>query len=1373
MRLIRVLLGILGGILILALLALAGAVALVVTEDGTRWLVTQAERHAPLTLQVDQVDGTLFRGLSLSGLRVGIDDTQVQLDEMKIHVDAAPLLKLTLRIRNLALAGVTVDLPAPDPEPPEPAAAMELPDAIELPLRVVLEHFSLTDLHLRQAGETLFQLDRLALRLDAGPERLRVTDLELAIPEAEAWLDVELQPAGAYPLRLDGRWRLALPEGAAEGLEATHAEGELAVEGELQGQLQLSHRLKAGVEMDTRLVAQDLFGTPQISLDNRWTPFRYQLDPETVATIDAGELLLQGTLADWTARIATGAELTGLPEARLAAEFSGSMTHADITELSLSSEAGRVDLQGRLGMDEVLTWDLQAGIREFSTQALGLEIDAAIQTMLVNSTGSLPHTGETGLEDLLLAMTAAVEIRELRARVEQQELEGSGWARVQDGSASIEDMLFRLGPRGTVRLDGEADLGAEIPFRLSLAADAMDLGFLVPDRQVALDRLRLGAAGQFGLDTGILAAEIDLSELAARVDGQEVSARAGVGLTEMQADIRSLDVFLPGDGRLSATGRVAYGAGIEGELDLSGREIDPGVFLPDLAGNLALQLVSRGALPPGDALRAEVDLRELRGVLRGQPVDGVAGIAIAGDRIQVDRLDLSMGANRLNASGSIDDVLALDLTLDAPELDRILPALAGRIRLDANLGGTMESPRVTARGQGAGLRYEDLGLDDLSLELDAGLDPKAPAQLALRLSGIQAGQERIDEIRVGAEGKASAHRLTLAVDAGDLGRLRLGASGGYDLDQTRWSGTLERLDLEQPMAGDWSLRQPVAVSASSDRANLDELCLAREQASLCLSGNWDPASGSQGQGSLDALDLAWLAPLLPPGTVIEGELTARLRAAVDPQGRLRAEASVPPAAGQILFELADGTPQIIPYRDLRLTVQVDDRSLEADAGLSFLDEGEARASARARPEGDSYRVDGEIRAGLESLEWVSVFSPEIQDVRGRLRADLVLGGLLNAPLLEGNILLEEAGVTIPSAGLVLEVPLLLAEAVSAEEMRLKGELRSGGESLELEGELLFVDQRPQADIRIRGERFLAVDRSDIRARISPDLTVNFRPERLTVRGEVLVPSALIRPPDLPPGSIAVSRDEVVVGEEVEPDPVLPMDIRVRIILGDDVRFDGFDLEARFIGDLDLVDLPGRPLQIFGDVELAEGSYQAWGQDLTLDGGLVIFQGPVESPALDLRAVRRVPAYDVVVGVEIGGTPDELRSRIFSEPPMDDTEAMAFLLTGRPLAGASESDGNLIAGAAAAWGLEQAGLISQRLGSELGLDVGIDAADELDQTALTIGTQLSPRLLLRYSVGLFDGSARVMLRYNLTRSLSVETTSSADGQGIDLIYRIER
>jgi translocation and assembly module TamB len=772
-------------------------------------------------------------------------------------------------------------------------------------------------------------------------------------------------------------------------------------------------------------------------------------------------------------------------------------------------------------------------------------------------------------------------------------------------------------------------------------------------------------------------------------------------------------------------------------------------------------------------LRARVELSELSGVLRDQPLDGVAAVEVHGTRVHVDQLNLGIGANRLQASGSIDQVLDLSLTLDAPELDRILPQLAGRVQLEASIGGLLESPRISARGDGAGLRYENLALDGFTLRLDAGLDPEAPAELALRASGLQAGDTRIAELRADAQGRASAHRLTLAVDATELGRMDLRAAGGYDLARSRWEGQLERLDLSQPVAGDWSLPRPVSLSAGPDRARLGELCLEREQSRICAGGQWSAADGAQGQGSLQDLDLAWLSPFLPPDTGIDGRLSASLQAERDPDARVQAQLTVPPAAGTIRFELADGTPQSVPYSDLRLTVRVDDRSLDADLGLSFFEDGELSAATRLRPEGDSYRIEGQVRASLESLGWAGALSPAIQNARGRLLADLELGGLLNAPLVAGSIRLEEAGMNIPDAGIDLEVPLLQAEVVSADEMRLAGELRSGGESLQVEGQLGFADQRPRAEIRIWGENFLAADRPDVRARVSPDLNVSFVPDLLTVRGEIQVPSAQIRPPDLPPGAVTVSRDEVVVGEDFEPDPVLPMDIQVRVILGDDVRFDGFDLEARITGDLDVVGLPGRPLQVFGNVAIPEGRYEAWGQDLTLARGLVIFQGPVESPVLDLHAVRRVPAHNVVVGVEIGGTPDALQSRITSEPPMDDTEAMAFLLTGRPLSGAGEREGNLIAGAAAAWGLEQAGLITQRIGSELGLDVELDAEDGLDQSALTIGTYLSPRLLLRYSIGLFDGSNRIMLRYELTRSLSVETTSGADGQGIDLIYRIER
>ena len=1374
MRLFRVLFSFLGWILILVLLTLGGIVALATTEQGTRWVLDQAARHAPIELAVENVEGTLFRGLSLSGLRLDAGGTQVHLTNGRIQVEARSLLRLTLRIRELTLSGLRVDLPVPATDPREPSTPFELPDAVELPLSVLLDRVSLKELRLLRAGEPMLELDRIALRLEADAQSVRLSDLRVEMQDTEAELNAEVLPSGDFPLQIDGHWRVLLPEALATGLDTTHAAGALTARGVLRGRIRIEHRLEAGAALDTHLLLEDLLETPKIALQNRWAPFDYRTAPERVIGIDAGELNLAGQLDDWNLEALASVRLDELPPTQISATLAGSTRELAIEALRLrSDDGGRIDLTGRIGFDQTVDWQLQAVLRELSSQMLGLEPDLALEVFSVVSEGVVPLIPDATLEDWLAAIDGSFRIEELQAEALGQRFAGRGELRVHSGVALVEHLHLTQGEQGRLQLDGEAELGLQTAFRLSLAADAIDLAFLLPDRAVSVDRLRLGATGTLAAETGAFSAEVALPELNTRVDGEPIGARAALVLTETAADISELSVFLPAGGLLSATGQIGYGTGIEWDVQATGHGIDPSTILPDLYGRMALDLRSRGTLPPDATLQAEVELTELRGTLRGQPLEGIANVTLRGSRVQVDRADLSMGANRLSATGTIDEHLDFSLVLDAPELDRILPDLDGRLRLDARLGGTLESPTVIAQGDGTGLRFGTSELDALSLRVDAGLDPEAPAELALRLAGARVGATRIEALSADVQGRASQHQLALSVDATDMGRVDLRALGGYDLDRSRWDGQLVRLNLSQPLAGDWSLQEPARISADPKRARLDPVCVGREASRICANGEWAVASGAQMLVSIQDLDLAWLSPFLPPATAIDGRLSARAEATRDPDARLRAELVIPPAAGTLRFELTDGTPQTVPFTDLQLTARIVDRAIEATAGLSFLEDGELSTRAQLRPDGDRYQLAARVQAGLESLGWAGALSPAIQDVHGRLRADIELGGHLDDPTISGGIRLEEAGVTIPEAGIQLEIPLLQADAVAADALRLAGEIRSGRQPLSLEGELGFEAQRPRAEIRIRGQRFLAVDRPDIRARVSPDLVVSFVPEQLTVRGDVEVPSALIRPPDLPPGAIAVSRDEVVVGEEQARDTGLPIDIRIRVILGDDVRFEGFDLEARVTGDLDVVDLPGRPLQVFGNVEIPEGRYEAWGQDLRLERGLVIFQGPVENPLLDLRAVRRVPAYDVVVGVEIGGTPDTLQSRVTSEPPMDDTEAMAFLLTGRPMAGMGEGDGNLIANAAAAWGLEQAGLISQRLGSELGLEVEFDVADDLDQSAMTIGTYLSPRLLMRYTVGLFDGTSRIMMRYELTRSLSVETTSGADSQGIDLIYRIER
>nr|WP_274520635.1 translocation/assembly module TamB domain-containing protein [Ectothiorhodospira variabilis] len=335
-------------------------------------------------------------------------------------------------------------------------------------------------------------------------------------------------------------------------------------------------------------------------------------------------------------------------------------------------------------------------------------------------------------------------------------------------------------------------------------------------------------------------------------------------------------------------------------------------------------------------------------------------------------------------------------------------------------------------------------------------------------------------------------------------------------------------------------------------------------------------------------------------------------------------------------------------------------------------------------------------------------------------------------------------------------------------------MRSGPGALEVDGEVQLADGDMPIIINVRGDRFQAARRPDVQALVSPDLRITLIGQRAIVTGQVEIPEARVELVELPPQAVSVSRDELILDDEEEAGEALVVIARVRVILGDDVRISGYGLEARLTGDIAVQDSPGRPTRLVGEVRVAEGRYKAYGQDLTVERGIIVFQGPPENPGLNIRASRSVPAYDVVVGLEIGGTLEEPRSRVFSEPPMEDSDALAFLVTGRPLSGAGEGEATDIVSAVAMFGIERGGFITDRIGQEVGLDeFTVDTGTELEDSALMMGKYLSPRLFLRYSVGLFDRVNTVMLRYQLTRTLSLETRSSSEAQSMDLLYRRER
>jgi len=222
-----------------------------------------------------------------------------------------------------------------------------------------------------------------------------------------------------------------------------------------------------------------------------------------------------------------------------------------------------------------------------------------------------------------------------------------------------------------------------------------------------------------------------------------------------------------------------------------------------------------------------------------------------------------------------------------------------------------------------------------------------------------------------------------------------------------------------------------------------------------------------------------------------------------------------------------------------------------------------------------------------------------------------------------------------------------------------------------------------------------------------------------------------------------------------------------------VQVAGFGLEAKLSGRLTVIERPGTPTTAAGEVLIA-GTYQGYGQDLKITRGRVLYAGtPIADPRLDITAERELD--EVTAGLRITGTAQNPEVSVYSRPEMGQADALAYLVTGKPLAGvSSQGETDLLDSAAHSLGTAAGSLVAERIGRRLGIDeVGIEKSDMIEGGVFTIGQYLSPRLYVAYGVGLFEPGDLVTLRYELSKTLNLRAVRGPNETRAGVDYKIER
>ncbi|MET4759275.1 translocation/assembly module TamB domain-containing protein [Endozoicomonas sp. NE40] len=288
---------------------------------------------------------------------------------------------------------------------------------------------------------------------------------------------------------------------------------------------------------------------------------------------------------------------------------------------------------------------------------------------------------------------------------------------------------------------------------------------------------------------------------------------------------------------------------------------------------------------------------------------------------------------------------------------------------------------------------------------------------------------------------------------------------------------------------------------------------------------------------------------------------------------------------------------------------------------------------------------------------------------------------------------------------------------------------------------------------------------------SPDLRFNLTDTPL-LSGTLAVPKARIEIRSLPEQAVTRSDDVRIVGltETSEEQETSPIALNTTIALGDDVRILAYGLTSNLAGMLTLTQSDGQPLSGQGSVQLEGGRYRYLGQDLIIKQGQIIFQGPLNTPFLNLDAIRNPEATqdDVIVGVRVTGPTRAPSWSVYSTPTMPQQEQFSYLLRGRGIQTEGEGMQSILLG----MGLGELSQTATKLGDQLGIkDFSVDTTGSGENTQVSVGGYIAPALRLQYGTGVFNSVSEVRIRYEVIPRVYLQAVSGL-AQALDVFYRFE-
>ncbi|WP_134496670.1 translocation/assembly module TamB domain-containing protein [Microvirga pakistanensis] len=1381
-------------------------------------LISRALSTPTTRVSIGRVEGALSSNAVIRDVRIADrDGVWLSLDRARLVWTRTALLRGRLEVNELEIDRLQI-LRRPETSEEDAASVSDEPILPELPVKVIVEGFTLQELALGEpvlgtaarlsaqgsanlgdpneglefdfAAQRLDAPGRLSINLDYVPQTNRLA-LDLTHQEPEGGIAARLLALPGLPpfdLKLAGEGPLsnfaarldfsAGPTIGAAGATVVRRVGAAyQVDADLSAQVEglLPAPVAPVFAGTTRLV-----GNVTIGDDGgiRLQPVRITSNVAsfdmagTVSSGQALDLTLQARALpnDGSATRAGDAEIRRLAfDGRVQGTMTAPRINGSLEAAGVRLPEGALDtLTARIAMDPVsdvaipdrftFTIDAKAGGIEPADRALARALG---RTLSLTANGILGRDG-----------IANVDTARLETSTAQAGFRGRVGSTVLDGTldAEIPALAVFSGVAGRT-LRGSAALTARLagnPRRSDIAAtvdaNLRDLSTGTPPldgllgRSVAANGILRRVPGGFAFENF----RIGGAHLDARADGRATQSAANLGLVITVDELRRVDPRITG-GRADVTARLT------GSLERP--DVTATATLSDMRAldrsipRLVLQLDGKdvtGALDAALTLDGQVGAKPATGTVHlARPAEG---------GWLLDRLDVAVGSVSMTGNLRIgsDQLAQGRVSLSGSNLDDLSPLLLTRLDGSVNaeivLGAQNGRQDASVVANGSRVAVAGVTVRDFDVRVAVtDLYRRPVIDGTARADTLSAAGQTFRTVNLTAQGTPDASTVT----ASAVGQ-------GFDLNaQARVvPGDATRIELASFTARRGNRRlalaQPAAISLRSGTATITGLVIAADQGRVGVSGT----VGERLDLSVDIRNLPLqIADIVVPnlglvGTV-NGSATVRGEAS-DPNGSydLRATGLATPETRQA------GLPPLTVAAQGRIAEQR--ATIDADVAAGRFGTVRLAGSVPLDAADDlALRVSGRTDLAVAN----SFLSARGQRLTGGATLDLTIAGTMADPQIRGavtlaggsfvdslqGIQLNDLGGRLTAAGQTLTIESLSART------------RNGG-SLTARGRVTIDPAAGlPADIRIAGSRAQLVSNETVDATADLDLAISGPlMSRPRVAGRVNIVTMNVSVPDrLPttlrplPGTrhvqptptaaarLALARKQQGAGSRGAP---FSADLDLVLTAQNRIFVRGRGINAELGGDLRLQGTSRDPVAI-GAFELRRGRLDLIGRRIDFVRGRLDFTGDL-TPSLDFLAETQ--AGDVTARIAVTGPASQPEFAFSSSPDLPQDEVLSRVLFQRPSGGLSAGQAlqlaQTVAQLSGGAGTDAFESLRRSLGVD-SLDITVDASGG---PAVGVSRYISDNVRVGVRAGARPEESGVTVDVDLTRRLKAQGAVDAEG-----------